>query len=67
VGGHYAALTQQLTVTIPLLAGTDATFTARRAAQTADAMSGPSTVNMIDGVLRFTLAPAETIGMVQNF
>ena len=67
VGGHYAALTQQLTVTIPLLAGTDATFTARRAAQTADAMSGPSTVNMIDGVLRFTLAPAETIGMVQDF
>jgi hypothetical protein len=65
-GGHYAALKQQLTVTIPLLAGTNATFTARRAAQIADSMSAPGTVNMIDGVLRFTLAPAETIGMVQD-
>ena len=66
VGGHFAAVTQQLTVTIPELAGVDVTFTARRAAQTSSAMSAPSTVNCKSGVLRFTLAAGESIGMTSN-
>lgn len=59
---HYAAITQQLTVNIGELSTSSRVFQAKRASDTGS-VSGPTPVNMQLGVMRFTLAPGETIAM----
>jgi hypothetical protein len=65
LGGAYKAATLQLTVTVAELAGLDRTFAAERASSSGS-LSGPSTVNLQNGVTRFTLAAGETISLVEN-
>jgi hypothetical protein len=62
---HYGAVTQQLTVTIPELSGFDREFSAKRA-DINGLVTGPATVNLKNGVTRFTLQPGETIGMTST-
>ena len=63
-GGHYGAITQQLTVTIPELSTVDRVWSGRRASRTGSTTN--VTVNMRAGIMRFTLAPAETIALTMN-
>lgn len=65
VSNHYGAVAQQLTVTIPELSGLDRAFSAKRA-DINGSVSGPATVNLKNGVMRFTLQPGETIGMTST-
>ena len=64
LNGHYAAALLQMTVTVAELAGQDRIFSAERATS-GGGVSGPTTVNMINGVTRFTLSAGETIAMVE--
>ena len=65
LNGSYKAATLQMTVTVAELAGLDRTFAAERASS-GGTLSGPSTVNLKNGVTRFTLSAGETISLVQN-
>ena len=65
LGGHYAAVTIQVTATIPdLVAADDRTWSARKC--TMGGVITSHTVNQHDGQIRFTLAAGETIGMISD-
>jgi hypothetical protein len=64
LGAQYGAATQQLTVNVLEMAGMARAFTARRA-DINGVVSGFSTVNMQDGLIRFTLAASESIALEQ--
>ena len=63
-GGHYGAITQQLTINIPELSTVDRVWSGQRAALNGGHSN--TTVNMRAGQMRFTLSPGETIGITQN-
>ena len=63
-GGHYGAITQQLTVTIPELSTVDRVWSGQRASRTGSTTN--VTVNMRTGIMRFTLSPAETIAITMD-
>ena len=67
IDARYEGATIQITVTITELvtAGATMTWSAHRAAPVTGALS-PQTVNMVNGVIRFTLAAGETIGMISS-
>jgi len=61
--GHYGEALQQITVTIPDLDGRDGVFD-RRSATIDGGVINLGAVPMVDGRIRFTVAPAETTAMV---
>ena len=63
-GGHYAAEKQQLTARIAELVGQNATFAAQRCS-IGGALGPVVRYPLVDGRLRWTLAPGETLVMVQ--
>ena len=58
----YPAATLQITVTMPVLSGSSMSFTTRRASKAGTITSG--TLDMVNGVIRFTVEPGETISLV---
>lgn len=64
LSGHYAQQTIQITATIPELSSTTATWSAHKCTMTG--VLSTQTVNMVNGVIRFTLGPGETIGMISS-
>ena len=64
LNAHYKSALIQLTVNMPELAGQNLTFAAQRC--NVGGTISTQTVNMVDGVARFTMPAGDTIAMVSN-
>ena len=62
-GGHYGQLNQQHSLRVPWLAGKDGSFQVWRASPEG-AVSGPQVVGMDDGLVRWSVNGAWTVGLV---